>query len=166
MRQFRPHNRDATNQTGGACEFNATAPALPEANIQAEFYHYCRLLGVNCVLEYSTPFGRLDVAVMSADCSRLIAIVECKNQNRTQIQITGQIRRYKEIGVPVFGLCKFKRAQRLVEQIKRQFCGAETDGCGVLLTDVQSMVRPRLRFRRRGAFSPLDLPCELNYKDA
>jgi len=75
---------------------------MSEANIQAEFFGACKGIGLNCALEVSTPVGRLDVGIFSEDWSRLLAVVECKK--RRLDGNTAQIGRYKQIGVPVYGL--------------------------------------------------------------
>jgi len=67
------------------------------------------------VLEHKTPAGRLDVAVFNDDWTELTAIVEVKNG---PLFFTNQIRKYKTIGVPVFGLNKLARCAHLAAQIK------------------------------------------------
>ena len=89
---------------------------LTETTIQGEFYHQARLIGLKCILELHTPAGRLDVAVFSDDWSEVTAIVECK---KGALYLSNQIRKYKTLGVPVFGLNKLDKCAHLAAQIKR-----------------------------------------------
>lgn len=90
-----------------------------EATLQAEFYHHCRLIGLPIELELSTPVGRLDCAIFSEDRQTLLCIVECKKPDRIcPMSESNQIRRYKTLGVPVYGLWKWERAAILAAKIK------------------------------------------------
>ena len=120
-----------------------------EANTQAEFYHQCRLLGVECALEVNTPFGRVDVAVLSDDRKRFLAIVEVKQQ-RVDFR-REQIDRYKQIGVPVYGLWNPLRCEKLAQTIRARH-GSER---GVSLLEIQTTKR---------RMAALQVDSELNYK--
>ncbi len=90
-----------------------------EANLQAEFYHACKLLGLQCALEVSTRAGRLDAVVLSACRGRILAIVEVKKHGFAFLNgHSSQIRRYKSLGVPVYGLHPEKCAHRLAKTIQ------------------------------------------------
>lgn len=91
---------------------------LSEAVIQAEFYMAAQQIGLRCTLELSTSEGRLDIAVFNDDWTKLLAIVECKNNLSGKVRRTRQIERYKRIGVPVYGLGKAQRAMHLAKIIK------------------------------------------------
>lgn len=93
-------------------------PHWAEANTQAEFYHHARLQELPILLEVTTPAGRIDVAVLCADRSGIVAVVECKRGGRPMDGKSKQIRRYKRLGVPVYGLNDWRRAQSLVSTIK------------------------------------------------
>ena len=115
---------------------------ISEAVIQAEFYTQSKLIGLNCTLELSTPKGRLDIGIMSPCWTSLVAIVEVKRG--VGMFRRSQISRYKEIGVPVFGLERIGRAAGLASQIKRDY----SKSAGVALYDIMSMsrfYRPRRR---------------------
>lgn len=90
-----------------------------EATIQSEFYHWGRVLGVNVIPELVTPVGRLDLAVLSGDGRDLLAVVECKDEVSKLSADSEQIRRYKRLGVPVYGLAELGRCRGLLEQIAR-----------------------------------------------
>jgi len=95
---------------GGAWGFSER---LPEANIQAEFYHCCRLLEIPCVLEYRTPTGRHDVVIFSRNFDYLLAIVECKCSQAQCDYPSRQITRYREVGVAIYTLCSLAGASAL-----------------------------------------------------
>lgn len=118
---------------------------LSEANIQAEFYHHCRLLGIKCVLELSTPVGRLDIAILNQEKTHLLAIIECKKESREIRDYSKQFRKYKTIGVPVIGLNKMCDAETLARRVLVEFITG-----GIALSDVKSV--QRIKSRRR--FNP------------
>lgn len=89
-----------------------------EANAQAEFYHQSRLISLSVALEVNTPFGRIDIGVLNLEKDGLIAVVECKRLLNEFCPY--QIERYKQLGVPVYGLRGIKNAQRLALTIKRR----------------------------------------------
>ena len=124
---------------------------LPEANVQAEFFHQARLLGLECVLELPTPLGRLDVAFLNEAADTLICIVECKSESRSEPIEGKQIDRYKSIGVPVFTLSKRADAAELANRIMEEMAAM---GNGISLDDVMAM--PRFE-RKRGDGSRSDL---------
>lgn len=92
-------------------------PKWTEANTQGEFYHFARVHGLPVRLELSTPAGRVDVAVLRPDRTGIVAVVECKRNGRAIYGDRRQIQRYKQLGVPVYGLNDFFRAERLVRTI-------------------------------------------------
>jgi hypothetical protein len=125
-------------------KFKYTFP-ISEANIQAEFYHQCRLLGVPCVLEFITPAGRLDAAILNASLSRVLAIVECKRDGARVRPY--QIARYERVGVPVHTLCSKDAAAGLAESLHREFIGRPIpDTWGVSLEAIKNIVP----LKRRG----------------
>lgn len=126
---------------------------VTEATVQAEFFRYCCDIELPCALELITPVGRLDAAVFNGDWTRILAIVECKRFRKKEAMTeTRQIRRYKQIGVPVFGLCKRERAEHLAKQIKRDY----SNSAGIPLSEVYRIPQatrhkhPRLRFDESG----------------
>ncbi len=90
-----------------------------EANLQAEFYHECKLIGLPCSLEVITPAGRLDAVVLNAAKTQFLAIIEVK---RDPVSFLGgystQIKRYKRLGVPVYGLSSHNDPAKLAATIK------------------------------------------------
>jgi hypothetical protein len=92
-----------------------------EANIQAEFYHACRLIDLPVALEIRTPAGRVDCMVLDKDRTMVLAIVEVKDSPNAFLSGNMlQIQRYKTLGVPVYGLCPRNCAHRLAATIKRK----------------------------------------------
>jgi hypothetical protein len=90
-----------------------------EANLQGEFYHACKLIGLQCALEVSTRAGRLDAVVLSADRGRILAIIEVKKHAFSFLNgHSSQIIRYKRLGVPVYGLHPEKCPHRLAKTIQ------------------------------------------------
>lgn len=124
-----------------------------EANIQAEFYHACRLIDLPVSLEIRTPAGRLDAAVLSHDRLHLLAVVEVK-RNKYQFHDgkSRQIVRYKALGVPVYGLHGDQDAHKLAATIKT----AEGNSPGKPLAEISKMIflregRRQERLNRRVA---------------
>ncbi len=95
-------------------------PRCSEANVQAEFYHHARLHNLPVYLELFASVGRIDIAVLCRDRSGIVAVVECKRHGHSVYGDSWQIRRYKKLGVPVYGLSDWFRAERLVLTIQRR----------------------------------------------
>src|SRR5271154_7035683 len=107
-----------------------------EANIQAEFYHACRLIGIQCVLEVFTVVGRLDAVIFNQQRTYFLAIVEVKKeQHRFANGSSKQILRYKQLGVPVYGLSWEKDPHRLAATIKAK----HANDPGIAVTAIESM---------------------------
>jgi hypothetical protein len=122
-----------------------------EANIQAEFYHRARLLGLEVQMEMHTPVGRLDAAILSSDRSHLLAIVECKRYKISRDAV--QIKRYERIGVPVYILSSKYGAETLAKSLKLAF---SDDASGVSIEKVMSMPKcpKKARYSRMLEFTP------------
>jgi hypothetical protein len=126
-----------------------------EATIQAEFYHQCRLLGLTCVLEYTTPVGRLDAVVFAEGLSAIIAGVECKRprthsgtrRNEVALENSRQLQRYRSTGITMFTLIRFEDAERLARLIKDMLQSATAEPTS--LDRVHSTERPKRRRRVR-----------------
>lgn len=84
---------------------------LPEANVQAEFYHRCRNLGLRLCLEYRLDNCRFD-AVMINSRDEIYAIVEFKSWIRDK-DVTNydskQLQKYRVYGVPVVFCSKYSK---------------------------------------------------------
>lgn len=120
---------------------------LSEANIQAEFYHHCKNLGVVCVLEYVTPVGRLDAAVFSPNAKHLVAIVEFKRDALKVNMQSRQMSRYQKIGVPVYVAASISEAETLAREIRLNHYEKD-GGIGILIDHVQCLprhIRPNSR---------------------
>lgn len=150
----------APNPNGGAWGF---PERLPEANIQAEFYHLCRLNGIPCILEFHTPTGRHDVTVWTPGYTHLLCIVECKSLKAGQVFYSDsrQIRRYQQVGVPVYGIPRLEEAEAVFQTVKEKHFGTTaTASSGVEREALPYVVplekRPRRR-RIRKSFSHMDL---------
>lgn len=73
---------------------------------------------------------------MNPDRTRLLAIVECKLHHFLFMNgESAQIKRYKRVGVPVYGLSELSRVEGLVATIKARHGQSN----GVLLWD---LIRP------------------------
>jgi len=124
-----------------------------EANLQAEFYHQCKLIGQQCALEVTTRVGRLDIAVLSADRCRILAIVEAKKSHAYFANgQSAQIQRYKLLGLPVYGLSPSVCPERLAKTIQAKH-GSDQGialpfAAGIKLF-VPTPINPRNRLHRK-----------------
>ncbi len=135
---------------------------MTEATVQAEFYYQARLLNLTCIMECTTPVGRLDILCLNrSGCA--VAIVECKRSGR-QIG-RGQYNSYKCLGLPIFLLNEFDAAKPLAEKINNMAGVA----AGKPLEDIKACPRRRSEFRgkrwKKRPFSSLDLCEEVNYRE-
>lgn len=77
-----------------------------EANVQGEFYHQCKMLGLRFCLEYRYENCIFD-AVMINDNDDIYAIVEFKREKnyaytgRYKGKLTKQLTKYSRYGIPV-----------------------------------------------------------------
>ena len=132
---------------------------LSEANIQAEFYFWAKTLGLPCLLELSTPKGRLDVAIFNSTKTQLLAIVECKRDGCQLNEHSRQMVRYRKIGVPIYGLFLPSEAEGLARKIQNEL--VLTNKSGLSVEDLFELERekrskPLPRRNRRIKFVELD----------
>ena len=79
-----------------------------EANVQAEFYHRCRLLKLRLCLEYTCNNCRFD-AVMIDNNDNIYAIVEFKRSTKGYVSTkTKQLKKYSKYGVPILICINFE----------------------------------------------------------
>lgn len=91
---------------------------IAEANTQAEIYHLCRLQNITCVLEYKIKNCRVDIAIIKA--GKILGIVEVKNYKRERaVKSTRQIRKYRDLGYPLFVCRNYKDVPETMETIKK-----------------------------------------------
>lgn len=119
-----------------------------EAEIQADVYACLKLLGLDVRLEYSTPMGRLDVAIISDDGKRILAAVECKKHKILNFN-TYQLKRYRSIGIPVATADPHTDIQSLAHTV----CEASKWN-GIPINDVKNL--PRFKRKRRSKIPMVD----------
>lgn len=88
-----------------------------EAEIQAEFYHQCRLVGILCRLELHTRAGRPDCIIGTKDGNKAAVVVEVK-RGATRLDHR-QLARYRWLGLDVFTLCHSEEIPRLVARLQK-----------------------------------------------
>lgn len=100
-----------------------------EADIQAEFYHQARLIGLECRLEVRLPCKLADyrssqmrVDIVTIDADRTItALIEVKREGKvagaTWRQTRGYMAMSKAIGVPFYQLNEFAACGDLARKI-------------------------------------------------
>lgn len=94
--------------------------SVHSANLQAEFYHQCRINNINCCLEYYTEhFGRFDCVITSYNKKEIIRIVEFKKHSNLSPNLnTKQVNKYLKTGVPVYVINNFNQIKGYIEQLK------------------------------------------------
>ena len=99
---------------------NIVLNKLPEANIQAEFYHQCRLQKIKCILEYKVENCRFDALVYDEN-RNVKCIVEFKSyKTRKKPKTnTNQINKYKKFGLPIIMCTRFEDVKWAVEEAKK-----------------------------------------------
>ena len=95
---------------------------LPEANIQAEFYHRCREEKINCILEYKVGNCKFD-AVVYDDKRNALLIIEFKSYktNKAPKTNTKQIEKYKKHGLSIMMVTRFDDVEWAISYIKDNF---------------------------------------------
>lgn len=95
---------------------------LPEANIQAEFYHRCRLEGLRLCLEYKYEHSRFD-CVMIGDDDSIYAIVEFKSKVKPIVKSynTKQIQKYSQYNIPIVLCFSYKDIDYTISRCKELY---------------------------------------------
>ena len=139
------------------------AHKIPEANIQAEFYHCCRSMGINCVLEFSTCCRRHDVLVLDETGQNAVALIECKAGREFNWNGTGrQARRYLMLHLPVYSLSNMSGASSLAVKMKELVANPSVR---LSLSLSKTMIKKKSRGRARPKpFSVRDLDSDLNFR--
>ena len=104
-----------------------------EATIQAEFYHHCRLKGIQCALEYSavlhsvdgtiSPRSRFDIVILNRDKTKVWAIIEVKKEENHSHEYTWykteQGEKYKQYGLPIYLVVTMQDIKTIINVIIR-----------------------------------------------
>lgn len=147
------------NKTGGCWPLIELEMKISEADIQAEFYHCCRVLSLACTLEFSTQMGRHDVFILNSDCSLVLAIVECKRPAYKGNGESWQFKRYRLLGVPVYLLHNIDLCESLAIKIKSEH---QTGPLLLEVLQIKPLDKPKRQSRIQRIIN--HLPSEVNYK--
>jgi hypothetical protein len=156
-----------TEKSGGVWSFAKAVRLIPEANIQAEFYHCCRLRGIHCVLEYITPVGRLDVSILNRECTHLLAIVECKSNEYGAVNLNSrQMQRYRHLGVPIYGLASLADVEYVVSEVFSKHYSPNAPS-GIALSDISKItpLRRRKIYRSKLKKIPPELDSDFTFRE-
>ena len=88
------------------------------SNIQAEFYHQCRLHNVNCMLEHIYDDCRFDIVCYDSD-NNIYAIIEAKYNPGDYVinKNSRQWKKYNRYGIPIFYIANFKDVDNVFVEI-------------------------------------------------
>ena len=100
-----------------------TRPKRNEANIQAEFYHQCRINKINCCLEYRHGHCVFDVVILDEKKQNVLYIVEIKHWEwQRYYDITKskskQFKKYRSFDVPMYLIHNFDLIAPTIADIK------------------------------------------------
>lgn len=116
---------------------------LHEANAQAEFYCLCKKDLIPCVLEWTTPVGRVDIALFNPARSKLISVIEVKEAGCASDE-TDQFAKYRTLGVPVYLLNGMENVWPLYQRVKQEYWLSVNNENGVEIPAVKSAIRIKL----------------------
>lgn len=106
---------------------------ITEANIQAEFYHQCKLNGINCYLEFTHGKCRFDAIIYNNEgVVRFIVEFKSYKTNRPEIIDTGQIKRYSSYNIPVIMITRMQHIENVISKLKTHIHGKTVHGHGNL----------------------------------
>ena len=125
---------------------NIVLNKLPEANIQAEFYHQCRLQKIKCILEYKVENCRFDALVYDEN-RNVKCIVEFKSyKTRKKPKTnTNQINKYKKFGLPIIMCTRFEDVKWAVEEAKKTLKPKKEKFIPPTETDAANYAEERIR---------------------
>ena len=91
---------------------------ISEVNIQAEFYHRCKMLGINVYLGYRHENCIFD-AVIFNESNEIVVIVEFKSyiDELKENYDTKQIRKYKRYNIPVYICGHMNRIDETIDKV-------------------------------------------------
>jgi hypothetical protein len=91
---------------------------LPEANIQAEFYHQCKLNNIKCYLHYKIDHSVFDAIIIKDNT--IIKIIEFKSYvtNRDGKINTKQLKKYSQYGIPIVLITRLWQIQNVIDSLK------------------------------------------------
>lgn len=95
---------------------------MPEANIQAEIYRYCRNNNISICLEYKKDNCRFDAVIIKNE--KIIAIVETKsrkNIDHDRVKRTLQYRKYKKYNVPIILCLHWSEIEKTCQTIANMY---------------------------------------------
>ena len=96
---------------------------IPEANIQAEIYRFCRNNNIKVCLEYKVENCRLDIVIVKHE--RIILIIETKSRKKeypkNKRYKTKQINKYKKFEVPILVCASWYEIEQTCKEIKRMY---------------------------------------------
>ncbi|WMX12387.1 hypothetical protein [Aureispira sp. CCB-E] len=93
---------------------------ISEANIQAEFYHQCRLYKIPFYLEFKYENSRFDGVVFDTKTHEILIIVEFKSKVKSKKEYnTLQIKKYKKYNLPIIVIDKVSQIEEGIIKIFR-----------------------------------------------
>ena len=91
---------------------------IAEANIQAEFYHQCKLNGIECYLEYKHEHSRFDAVIIQNDEIEFIIEFKSYKTDKAAKLNTKQLDKYRKYGVQIFVITRMETVYLFVNQIQ------------------------------------------------
>ena len=93
---------------------------ITEANIQAEFYHQCRLLKIPCYLEFKFGNSRFDAVIYRPKTYEILIIIEVKNYIKPKKEYnTLQFYKYKKYNLPIIVINNVDSIKESILQVLR-----------------------------------------------
>jgi len=104
------------NREGTSMKFKKP-DRIAEANIQAEFYHQCKVRGIECYLEYKHEQSRFDAIITEEEYIRFIVEFKSYKTNKKGKTKTRQLDKYRQYGLPVFLITRMEQIDRVIASI-------------------------------------------------
>lgn len=126
-----------------------------EVTLQFDVYRLLLDCGLPCELEWTSPAGRLDIAIK--DDRRLYGIIECKKGKARQN--TFQLKRYRSMGVPVVVVNWHTDYSQLADRCKEWICqgGENLEDIAKSPFVIRKWRKPRSRVKALRLFADEDL---------
>jgi DNA-binding MurR/RpiR family transcriptional regulator len=105
---------------------------ITEANIQAEFYHQCRLKGVECYLEYKHEQSRFDAIIIKNNDVVLIVEFKSYKTDKKGKTKTKQLDKYRQYGIPVLLITRMNQIEQVIASLSFKIGVAPMRSCAQL----------------------------------
>jgi hypothetical protein len=99
---------------------------IAEANIQAEFYHQCKLNKIPCYLEYKIERSRFDAVIYEEKSKEILCLLEIKSYKYEYDDAnidTKQCKKYSKYRIPLIYIVRMSDIEEVIKYLLKNIVG-------------------------------------------